>query len=301
MPIGSIAGGLIGQAGAQQGGQMAYNAAMGGATTAQNILQDQQKGNRVAFSPYTGAGRESLSQIGQLMGWGNLETNGGDDDWRFANWGGGGDQTRAGGQQRNAQNALLNYSNLVASPEFARLTVPTTFEADPGYAFRKAEGSKALERSALARGKALSGEQGKALEDYNSGLASQEYGNWWNRYSGATQFNNAATQQEYANKYGATRNAFDDWMRLAGMGQSSAAGQASVNSGLSGNIGNAFTSAGISGGQALGQGYAQGANALASGIGSGINNAITLGYMGFGGSNPIFGGRKSGYTGGAAP
>jgi hypothetical protein len=70
---------------------------------------------------------------------------------------------------------------------------------------------------------------------------------------------------------------------------------------LAGNIGNAFTSAGISGGQALGAGISQGANALASGIGSGINNAMTLGYMGWGGSNPIFGGRKSSYTGGAAP
>lgn len=299
MPIGSIAGGLIGQAGAQQGGQMAYNAAMGGATTAQNILNDQRKDNRVAFSPYTGTGRFALNEIGRLLGWGSLETQGGHDDWRWSTdpyFG-----TKAGQTVAPDASHINALANIVPAPTFARLNVPASFEADPGYAFRKAEGNKALERGAAARGKMLSGEQFKALSDFNSGLASQEYGNWWNRYTGGTQFNNAAAQQDYQNKYGAYTNVLNLLGGLASGGQSAAAGQAGVNSSLAGNIGNAFTSAGISGGQALGAGYAQGANALASGIGSGINNLMTLGYMGFGGSNPIFGGRKSGYTGGAAP
>lgn len=302
MPIGSIAGGLIGQAGAQQGGQMAYNAAMGGATTSQNILNDQRKMNRVAFSPYTAAGRESLSQIGQLLGWGNLTTNGGDDDWRFANWGGSGDMKKAAAQQNDARKTLLDQANVVGQPKFDELKTPWNFEADPGYQFRLSEGMKALDRTAAAKGNLLSGAQLKAVEDYNSGLASQEYGNWWNRYTGSVQFNNAKRQQEYGNQTGAYQNALNMLLGLANSGQSAAAGQAGVNSGLASNIGNAFTSAGISGGQALGQGYAQGANALASGIGSGINNAMTLAYMGFNPKSGWFtGGGKSGYTGGAAP
>lgn len=50
------------------------------------------------------------------------------------------------------------------------------FQADPGYAFRQAQGEKAIERSAAARGGLLSGGQLAAAADFNSGLASQEYG-----------------------------------------------------------------------------------------------------------------------------
>lgn len=51
------------------------------------------------------------------------------------------------------------------------------FEADPGYAFRQAEGLKGVENSAAAKGMQLSGANIKGLMRYNSGLASQEYGN----------------------------------------------------------------------------------------------------------------------------
>jgi hypothetical protein len=57
-------------------------------------------------------------------------------------------------------------------------------EADPGYAFRKAEGEKALQRSAAAKGSLLGGGTLKALADYGQGLASQEYGNVYGRRLG---------------------------------------------------------------------------------------------------------------------
>ena len=56
------------------------------------------------------------------------------------------------------------------------------FQADPGYAFRLAEGQKALERSAAARGGLLSGAAGKALTRYGQDMGSQEYMNAFNRY-----------------------------------------------------------------------------------------------------------------------
>jgi len=212
-----------------------------------------------------------------------------------------------GGAGGGSAGNLLRLANLVPRPgnlpTFNRLNVSDKFEADPGYAFRQAEGQKALERGAASRGKLLSGEQYKALSDFNSGLASQEYGNWWNRYAGGTQFNNAATQQEFANSqvdyqnaYGATRDVMGDWMKLAGIGSGASNSLAGTNSGLTANTANAFANAGIAGGRALGAAEANSANAWASGIGSAYNNALTGAYMG-----GLFGGRKSGYTGGAAP
>ncbi|MCC2649878.1 MAG: hypothetical protein K0R61_63 [Microvirga sp.] len=296
---GSIGGGLLSASGAQAGGAAAAQAAQNAATTNANISRDQRMENRVDASPYMAAGRGGLNELGRLFGWGSLETNGGHDQWRFSTDPYGGSQGSPGGPSGTPDASRLNaLANTVPRPNFSanlptfdRLNFSKTFEADPGYAFRQAEGSKALERSALSRGKALSGEQGKALEDFNSGLASQEYGNWWNRYTGGTQFNNAATQQEFGNKlqagqqdytnaYGATRDVMSDWMALAGLGQGSTNSMAGMNSSLAGQTGNAFVNAGIAGGQAQGAGIANGANALASGIGSGINNALTAAYLG---------------------
>ena len=56
------------------------------------------------------------------------------------------------------------------------------FTADPGYAFRLAEGQKALERSAAARGGLISGAALKAAERYGQNVASDEYTNAFNRY-----------------------------------------------------------------------------------------------------------------------
>lgn len=56
-------------------------------------------------------------------------------------------------------------------------------ESDPGYQFRLSEGEKAINRNALARGRYNSGSALKALQSFNSGLASQEFGNAFNRFN----------------------------------------------------------------------------------------------------------------------
>jgi len=56
------------------------------------------------------------------------------------------------------------------------------FQADPGYAFRLAEGQKALERSAAARGGLMSGNALRAAQRYGQEMGSQEYQNAFNRY-----------------------------------------------------------------------------------------------------------------------
>lgn len=123
------------------------------------------------------------------------------------------------------------------------------FTADPGYAFRLAEGQKALERSAAARGGLMSGATGKALTRYGQEMGSQEYTNAFNRY----QTERAARLQPLQS--------------LAGVGQTSAQqiGQAGMN--MAGNVGEALTS----GAAARASGYVGGANALTSGLGTYLN------------------------------
>lgn len=111
------------------------------------------------------------------------------------------------------------------------------FTASPGYGFRLSEGIKAQERSAAARGRLRSGAAVKAIQRYGEGLASSEYGDYFNRLAG-----------------------------LAGAGQSAtgstaaAGGQAA--SGISNAIGNA--------GQARASSYVN----TASSINQGLNNVF---------------------------
>lgn len=71
------------------------------------------------------------------------------------------------------------------SPDFGRYARDfgmADFEADPGYAFRVAEGQKAIERSAAARGGLQSGSALKAAARFGQEMGSQEYANAFNRY-----------------------------------------------------------------------------------------------------------------------
>ena len=61
---------------------------------------------------------------------------------------------------------------------------PSEFINDPSYQFRKQQGMDGIESSAAASGGLLSGAALKSLNRYNSDLASQEYGNAFNRLSG---------------------------------------------------------------------------------------------------------------------
>ena len=76
-----------------------------------------------------------------------------------------------------------------AAGETALGTLTSMLEAGPGeytqspdYAIRLAEGEKAIERSAAARGNALSGAAVKAAQRYGADLATEDYDNFLNRY-----------------------------------------------------------------------------------------------------------------------
>jgi hypothetical protein len=62
--------------------------------------------------------------------------------------------------------------------------VPEFLATNPAYQFRQQEAQRALERSAAARGGLMSGQFAKALQERSQGLASEEFGNAFNRLSG---------------------------------------------------------------------------------------------------------------------
>jgi hypothetical protein len=80
---------------------------------------------------------------------------------------------------------LLGIGGDASAEGYGSLAKPfsqTDFEQDPGYAFRQTEGMRALERSAAARGNLLSGGTLRGIQRFGQDLASQEYGNAFNRY-----------------------------------------------------------------------------------------------------------------------
>lgn len=109
-------------------------------------------------------------------------------------------------QATQAQNGLAT-----PNANFGKLSKSFTmadYQADPGYQFRLDQGNKSVEQSAAARGSQLSGATMKALQKYGQGVASDEYGNAYNRFNNdqATQFNRlsgiAGTGQQQVNALG---------------------------------------------------------------------------------------------------
>lgn len=158
------------------------------------------------------------------------------------------------------KNALAEYQKMAPYEDFGM----KQFEADPGYNFRMAEGMKALERSAAARGLLQSGGTLKGIQQYGQNLASSEYENAFSRY---------LTQREAR---------MDPYRYLSGQGQAAAVGQAanvgSTGAALAdiaaqrGNV-QAAQAAGTAGafGNALGS--------VAQGIGSYYANQPYLNYL----------------------
>ncbi len=134
------------------------------------------------------------------------------------------------------------------------------FQSDPGYAFQLAEGQKAQERSAAARGGLLSGGAVKDSLRFSQGLASQDYQNAFNRF-----------QTNRSNKLNSLQS-------LAGLGQTAANSLSSAGQNMANGIGSALgnygaaAGANITGaGNARASGYVGAANAITNGLSQGYN------------------------------
>lgn len=210
--IGSLIGGIAGMAGGNAAADQADWAA-GQAVHVRNV-------NRADTSPWRGAGIGAVNQLARLLGLGGFRTvkdSAGLDHWEL-------DQTNAAAEQDNAF---------------------SEWKRDPGYEWRLDQGIKARDRSAASKGMLLSGAQRKALDTYGQGVASEEYGNYFNRLA-----------------------------QMAGAGQQAVNQTGNVAAGTLGSL----TSASNAGGQARQSAY----SSLGKGISSGINNLAGFGsYRGW--------------------
>ena len=203
------------------------------------------------------------------------------------------DQTRAdfapyresGAANLNQLNTLLGLGGNTGAADFGRYKTaeftPEAFAAnqDPGYGFRMSEGLKAVDRQAAARGGLISGAALKASQRFGQDMASQEYGNAFNRYQTVR------------------GNTLQPFQAGAAAGQSAAAmqGQANANFGSAGS--QAYGTAGGNAMNAYGA-ASQGATGAYGALGTGTYNA--LGGYGQGASEALMGAgnaRASGYMG----
>jgi hypothetical protein len=118
------------------------------------------------------------------------------------------------------------------------------FTADPGYGFRLAEGQKALDRQAAARGGLISGGALRAAQRYGQEMGSQEYTNAFNRYQTERQARLNPLQS------------------LAGMAQTSVGQLGQAGQAMASGMGEA----GMQSANARASGYMGGANALSQGL-----------------------------------
>lgn len=135
------------------------------------------------------------------------------------------------------------------------------FQADPSYAFRRQQGLDGIQSQAAAQGGLLTGATLKALNQYSSNLASQEYGNAFNRWQSTDNNNYERFNADQTNRYNRLSN-------LVGIGQNAAA-----------QVGNA----GAQTAQAVANNTMAGANSIAAGQVASANNwantANNLGSM----------------------
>jgi hypothetical protein len=132
---------------------------------------------------------------------------------------------------------------------------PEDFAAgvDPGYAFRQQQGQEATNRMANMGGGMLSGNALKGAQDYSQGLASQEYGNAFNRFQTGRQ------------------NIYNTLAGIAGLGQNSTNTSATAGAQAAGQVGNTI--------QNLGAAQAGGTVGAANAITGGIQNAGNQYYL----------------------
>ncbi len=174
----------------------------------------------------------------------------------------------------------------MGSQDFKRDFTAADFQKDPGYEFRMAEGQKALERSAAARGGLQGGGTMKALSRYGQDYASGEYGKAYDRFNA-----------DRDRRFGRLSTLSGSGLQAAG-GMANASGQYATNmgngsmnyaNGVSNNImGNANSQAASS----IAQGNAW-SGALSS-IGNAGMQGAAMGAGGGGGGMPSGGGASGG-------
>lgn len=144
------------------------------------------------------------------------------------------DQTRTDyGPYRTAGYNALNTIGKLNAGDYS------SFTASPDYNFVRTEGQRGLEQSAAARGGAFSGNALRALSDYNQGLASEQYGNYYNRLAGLAGVGQSATGSTAQAGQNAANNISQNYIGSADARASGIIGAGNAWSNALGTIGNA--------------------------------------------------------------
>ncbi len=159
-------------------------------------------------------------------------------------------------------NALAQLTGRTGTMPAAFQYRPEQLTTDPGYGFRLQEGLKALERSAAARGGLLGGATGKALTRYGQEMASQEYGNAYNR--SLTEYNalRAREAEEFNRLSGIAGTGGTTAQQINAAGQQYGTQAGNMMTGLATNLGNiGMGQAQVAGQAAMARGSAYGRTA----------------------------------------
>lgn len=115
------------------------------------------------------------------------------------------------------------------APDFGEWTPPNAaavLAADPGYQFRLEQGLGAIQNSAAAKGILNSGGTLKDLQNYGQNLASQEYGNVFNRNMQQYEAKYKGALDAYNSRYTSAKDEFtprfSEWQTLTGAEQARA-------------------------------------------------------------------------------
>lgn len=253
-----IIGGLTAAGGAIGGSAIASSAAGKAAETQAGAATDAAKAQLEAAKYYadmlsqTSQGANRLQELQYLLGYQGYQP-----------------YQQVGTEALYTLKDLLQPSGYLAqaAPQF-QFDVQKVAE-DPGYQFAMQEGTKALERSAAAKGTLLSGATAKALERYGTDYATTKTGEVYNRNLSQYQTN---FDVEQANR----QNLYNRLAAMAGIGQQASGGLMSAGANMAGNIGsNQLSTAGnianigMSGAQNASDYLTSAAAARASGYASG--------------------------------
>jgi hypothetical protein len=190
-------------------------------------------------------------------------------------------------QQAQQQPWMQAGTNALARMQGGEFGVPGAFQfdqsqvsMDPGYGFRLAEGQKALDRQAAARGGLISGAALKAATRYGQDMGSQEYQNAYSRSYGRA-------MDEYNSRVQQANTGYNRLASMAGLGQT--AGNQLASSGQ--NYANTAGNIGMIGGANQANALMAGGNIRASQYGT-AGRAMDQLYN-YGSKNNWFGGGSS--------
>jgi len=150
--LANVTGGVIGANSAKEAAQIQADAAL----KAAQMQQDMFNTVNAQGAPYRGAGYNALNLIGSMLP-------------------GQYNKYDASGKLIGTDTGSGYLTQQYGSEQFAK-------DIDPGYAFRLQQGQMANQRASNLAGGLIGGNALQGLQDYTQGMASQEYGNAFNRF-----------------------------------------------------------------------------------------------------------------------